>query len=191
MELGIEHVSSKYFPPSSSSKEVRDFTARACEDAGVRVRYGAASGRCAASPAPGTDGHLPGRRARGARAGGGAGDGGAELPAVGTDGTGYAIARRDLGHVLKEPYPALVPLTGEHPGGGRLPGLSVDVSLECARPLDAGEGKKKKKKAKASREEFLFTHRGFSGPSVLDLSPAWCAVARTRLAAAGRRRTRR
>ena len=70
--------------------------------------------------------------------------GGLSFPAVGTDGTGYAIARRDLGHVLKEPCPALVPLVGEHPGGERLPGLSVDVSLECARPLDAGEGKKKK-----------------------------------------------
>ena len=47
--------------------------------------------------------------------------GGLSFPAVGTDGTGYAIARRDLGHVLKEPYPALVPLTGEHPGGGGSP----------------------------------------------------------------------
>ena len=41
LELGIEHVSNKYFPLSNSSKEVRDKLLRACEDAGVRVRYGA------------------------------------------------------------------------------------------------------------------------------------------------------
>jgi len=93
--------------------------------------------------------------------------GGLSFPAVGTDGMGYAIARRDLNHVLNEPYPALVPLTGEHPGGERLPGVSVDVSLGCE---NFGGTDKKKKKSKASREGFLFTHRGYSGPAVLDLS---------------------
>ena len=172
LELGIEHVSNKYFPLSNSSKEVRDKLLRACEDAGVRVRYGASveALRRVAGDGDGWALRLadaPEERAPVVVLA----MGGLSFPAVGTDGTGYAIARRDLGHTLKEPYPALVPLTGEHPGGERLPGLSVDVSLECARPLDAGEGKKKKKKkAKASREGFLFTHRGFSGPSVLDLS---------------------
>ena len=96
--------------------------------------------------------------------------GGLSFPAVGTDGTGYAIARRDLNHALNEPYPALVPLTGGHPGGERFPGLSLDVSLECEQVLEEGQQKKKNKKSKASREGFLFTHRGFSGPSILDLS---------------------
>ena len=178
LELGIEHVSNKYFPLSNSSKEVRDKLLRACEDEGVRVRYGASveALRRVGADAD-ADGDEEGWALRLADAPEERAPvvvlamGGLSFPAVGTDGTGYAIARRDLGHVLKEPYPALVPLTGEHPGGERLPGLSVDVSLECARPLDSGEGKKKKKKkAKASREGFLFTHRGFSGPSVLDLS---------------------
>jgi predicted Rossmann fold flavoprotein len=175
LELGIEHVSNKYFPLSNSSKEVRDKLLRACEDAGVRMRYGAS---VEALRRVGGDGEnlesgwalrladAPEERAPVVVLA----MGGLSFPAVGTDGTGYAIARRDLGHTLKEPYPALVPLTGEHPGGERMPGLSVDVSLECARPLDLGTGGKKKKKAKASREGFLFTHRGFSGPSVLDLS---------------------
>ena len=180
LELGIEHVSNKYFPLSNSSKEVRDKLLRACEDAGVRVQYGAsveALRRVGVGADADADAEGDGWALRLADAPEERAPvvvlamGGLSFPAVGTDGTGYAIARRDLGHVLKEPYPALVPLVGEHPGGERLPGLSVDVSLECARPLGSGESKKKKKKkAKASREGFLFTHRGFSGPSVLDLS---------------------
>ena len=34
----------------------------------------------------------------------------------------------------------------------------------------AGEAKKKRKGARAHRSAFLFTHRGYSGPSILDLS---------------------
>ena len=123
--------------------------------------------------------------------------GGLSFPAVGTDGTGYAIARRDLNHVLNEPYPALVPLTGAHPGGEMMPGVSVDVSLECETVAVGDEkSKKKKKKSKASREGFLFTHRGYSGPSVLDLShnvvrPARAFGARGRRVREGRREERR
>lgn len=175
IELGIEHVTNKYFPLSNSSREVRDKLLRACESAGVEIRYGASVESLRATP---EDGGWALRLA-------GASEervpvvvlamGGLSFPAVGTDGTGYAIARRDLNHDLHEPYPALVPLTGDHPGGERLPGLSVDVSLVCDDALTAaksgGAAKGgKKKKAKASREGFLFTHRGFSGPSVLDLS---------------------
>jgi len=201
--LGIEHVSNKYFPLSNSSKEVRDKLLRACEDAGVRVRYGAtveALRRIESSDeaessldemnpssiqAEGSEdvwglriSNAPEERVKFVVLA----MGGLSFPAVGTDGTGYAIARRDLRHRLNEPYPALVPLTGAHPGGERLPGVSLDVSLECTTPLETlgpdGNStttttttkKKKKNIARASREGFLFTHRGFSGPSVLDLS---------------------
>ena len=194
LELGVEHVTNKYFPKSNSSREVRDRLLRACEDAGVEFRYEAsveALLRRADDPSdpPGdpSDSSDPSRRPWwGLRLRDAPEEsarsvvlamGGLSFPAVGTDGTGYAIARRDLGHDLHEPYPALVPLTGDHPGGERLPGVSVDVALECkenaAQTEPAAGGKKKKKKAKtrkASREGFLFTHRGFSGPSVLDLS---------------------
>jgi len=59
--------------------------------------------------------------------------GGLSFPAVGTDGTGYAIARRDMHHELKEPYPALVPLTGEHPGRAQrmlLATLRIPINVE-------------------------------------------------------------
>ena len=173
LELGIEHVTNKYFPLSNSSREVRDKLVQACLREGVEIRYdtsveslrpidGGAS--WALRIRNGAEEHVPVVVLA---------MGGLSFPAVGTDGTGYAIARRDLNHVLNEPYPALVPLTGDHPGGERLPGVSLDVSLECEQVLEdaaAQTKKKKKKKSKASREGFLFTHRGFSGPSILDLS---------------------
>ena len=49
-------------------------------------------------------------------------------------------------------------------------GLSL-YSAEISCLPAAGEGKKKKKRGqRAHRSAFLFTHRGYSGPSVLDLS---------------------
>ncbi len=45
-------------------------------------------------------------------------------------------------------------------------GLSLyDVDLQCS-----AAAKGKKKGQRAQRSAFLFTHRGYSGPSVLDLS---------------------
>jgi len=169
LALGIEHVTNKYFPLSNSSREVRDKLLQACVSEGVKVRYGASVESLrrtdegwALRIRDASEENVPVVVLA---------MGGLSFPAVGTDGTGYAIARRDLNHVLNEPYPALVPLTGAHPGGVMMPGGSVDVALECETVAVGGEkSKKKKKKSKASREGFLFTHRGYSGPSVLDLS---------------------
>ena len=48
-------------------------------------------------------------------------------------------------------------------------GLSLyNAEISCS-PA-AGGGKKKRRGARAHRSAFLFTHRGYSGPSVLDLS---------------------
>jgi predicted flavoprotein YhiN len=70
-----------------------------------------------------------------------------------------------LGHKIVDPYPALTPLIGEHPKGDKtdeiIPGVSVDVSVR----VELGE-----KKFEAHRTGLLFTHKGFSGPAVLDLS---------------------
>jgi predicted flavoprotein YhiN len=69
-----------------------------------------------------------------------------------------------LGHRLVDPYPALTPLVGEHPKGKaneQIPGVSLDVSASVVLG---------KKKIEAPRTGFLFTHKGYSGPAVLDLS---------------------
>eukprot|EP00798_Chlamydomonas_sp_ICE-L_P017475 gene17475-23780_t len=89
--------------------------------------------------------------------------GGLSFPKVGTDGTGHRILA-SLGHKLKPHYPALTPLKGLHPAQTQLAGLSLyNVDLQCKIP-----GAKKWKSA--SRTGLLFTHRGWSGPAILDLS---------------------
>jgi predicted Rossmann fold flavoprotein len=83
--------------------------------------------------------------------------GGLSVPATGSDGTGLR-ALQQLGHRLHPTYPALTPLVCEPPPHAHLSGLSLPVELRGAggRPRAAGG--------------FLFTHRGYSGPTVLDLS---------------------
>jgi predicted Rossmann fold flavoprotein len=85
--------------------------------------------------------------------------GGLSVPATGSDGTGLRVARR-LGHALHETYPALTPLLADPPVHAGLAGVSLPVTLRGA--LDRGE--------RVAPGGFLFTHRGYSGPSVLDLS---------------------
>ena len=160
LELGIEHVSNKYFPLSNSSKEVRDKLLRACEDTGVRVRYGASVE--ALRRVGGDGGDKSGWALRLADAPEERAPvvvlamGGLSFPAVGTDGTGYAIARRDLGHTLKEPYPALVPLTGDHPGGEAL----VIAIRQHLRDGDAAEDRRSGGRGARDRGEARLRHHG-------------------------------
>ncbi len=86
--------------------------------------------------------------------------GGLSLPKTGSDGGGLRIAQA-LGHELSPAYPALVPLFTEEARWRELAGLSARARLRavrCGKVIDEREG------------DFLFTHRGFSGPVVLDLS---------------------
>src|SRR5262249_35229931 len=85
--------------------------------------------------------------------------GGLSVPATGSDGTGLRILER-LGHTIHDLYPALTPLTAQPPRHAALAGVSLDVALEA--PLERG--------AFRTKGGFLFTHRGYSGPSVLDIS---------------------
>lgn len=86
--------------------------------------------------------------------------GGLSLPKSGSDGGGLALARA-LGHELAPTFPVLVPLTTGDPAWQSLPGVSVPATLRVRH----GE-----KTIASSSGSFLFTHRGFSGPVVLDLS---------------------
>ena len=85
--------------------------------------------------------------------------GGLSVPATGSDGRGLAMLAA-LGHTVHPTYPALTPLTAEPPGFATLAGISLPVTLlarDAARTAQATGG-------------FLFTHRGYSGPAVLDVS---------------------
>jgi predicted Rossmann fold flavoprotein len=86
--------------------------------------------------------------------------GGRSLPKSGSDGAGLNMAVA-LGHGMVPTYPALVPLLSNDCKWHSLSGVSLRarVKVECdRRTIDEAEG------------EMLFTHRGFSGPVILNLS---------------------
>ncbi|MCD5416703.1 aminoacetone oxidase family FAD-binding enzyme [Candidatus Bipolaricaulota bacterium] len=85
--------------------------------------------------------------------------GGVSYPRTGSDGAGHEIARA-LGHHLVEPYPALVALRGGNAAHHDLAGLSIYARLT------AGSGKTRVQ----AQGDFLFTHRGYSGPVVLNIA---------------------
>ena len=67
---------------------------------------------------------------------------------------------RRLGHTIHDTYPALTPLTAAPHRYAALSGVSLPVTLEAPGP----------KRKFTTRGGFLFTHKGYSGPSVLNLS---------------------
>ncbi|MDO9402223.1 MAG: NAD(P)/FAD-dependent oxidoreductase [Polaromonas sp.] len=98
--------------------------------------------------------------------------GGLSIPKIGASDFGYRIAQQ-FGVRLVPPRPGLVPLTfdGEAwvPYAG-LAGLALPVLIETG-PADASP--KQRKKAVVFAEDLLFTHRGLSGPAVLQISSYW------------------
>lgn len=89
--------------------------------------------------------------------------GGQSYPGCGTTGDGYAWAKQ-LGHSIVPPRPALVPVRGTDPWAQALSGVTLpDVELAVVAP-----GAKKPLARK--RGSLLFTHFGFSGPVVMDVS---------------------
>ncbi len=91
--------------------------------------------------------------------------GGLSIPKIGATDLGYRIARQfDL--PLVTPRPALVPLTFDPDAWApfaQLSGLSLPVKIETG----------SKKSTMAFAEDLLFTHRGLSGPGVLQISSYW------------------
>jgi predicted Rossmann fold flavoprotein len=99
--------------------------------------------------------------------------GGLSIPKIGASDLGYRIARQ-FGLNVIEPRPALVPLTfdsGAWQPRAALSGLSLPVRIEV--------GSKKTKTV--FHEDLLFTHRGLSGPAVLQISSFWQAGTTIRL----------
>ncbi len=91
--------------------------------------------------------------------------GGLSIPQIGASDLGYRIARQ-FGLPVVEPRPALVPLTFDGQAWApyaQLAGLSLPVRIETGA----------KKSLVAFDEDLLFTHRGLSGPAVLQISSYW------------------
>ncbi|MCB1562034.1 MAG: NAD(P)/FAD-dependent oxidoreductase [Alphaproteobacteria bacterium] len=87
--------------------------------------------------------------------------GGLSIPKIGATKFGYEIARQ-FGLNIIEPRPGLVPLTFQSTLLERckaLSGLSVEANVSCGKT--------------SFSEGLLFTHRGLSGPSILQISSYW------------------
>ena len=87
--------------------------------------------------------------------------GGLSIAPLGATDFGYRLARQ-FGLTIVEPWPALVPLTLSRETLrqlGPLSGISLDALVSC-------EGRQ-------FRENILITHRGLSGPAILQISSYW------------------
>jgi predicted Rossmann fold flavoprotein len=151
-----------------SSQQIIDLLLRECEDgnverwqpcavAGVRERAGAGAGepRFEVDTARGP---VAARSVVVAT-------GGLPVPAIGATDFGLRLARQ-FGHAIIEPRPALVPLVFDAGAWAPFVGLA-GVSLEVG--IAAGTGKQRT----GFVEDLLFTHRGLSGPAVLQASSYW------------------
>jgi predicted Rossmann fold flavoprotein len=152
----LEADTGKLFPASGRARDVRDGLVGAARRAGVRIQFDTR-----------LTGLVPrdGRFEIGTSAGAMAADavvlatGGLSVPATGSDGAGLTLAAR-LGHTVHDTYPALTPLVADPAVHERLAGISLPVRLRA----------KWRGRVTAASGGFLFTHRGYSGPSVLDVS---------------------
>jgi predicted Rossmann fold flavoprotein len=94
--------------------------------------------------------------------------GGLSIPKMGATGLGYELARQ-FGLAVIEPRPALVPLLlgGAEAGWMELAGVAAAVEAW------AGEANGKTAAGMRFTEKMLVTHRGLSGPAVLQASSYW------------------
>lgn len=87
--------------------------------------------------------------------------GGLSIPKMGATGFGYDLARQ-FGLKITQTYPALVPFTFEEKfllETKNLSGIAVNAIVSCGKIN--------------FREAILFTHRGMSGPAILQISSYW------------------
>jgi predicted Rossmann fold flavoprotein len=87
--------------------------------------------------------------------------GGLSIPKIGATAFGYDLARQ-FGLAIREPWPGLVPLVLGDENRSRycdLAGVSAEVIASCG--------------GQRFREKMLMTHRGLSGPAILQISSYW------------------
>jgi len=95
--------------------------------------------------------------------------GGLSIPKIGATEFAYRIAEQ-FGLKMVEPRPGLVPLTFDGPSWEAfvpLAGIALEVDVET------GSNKGKNARRGHFREDLLFTHRGLSGPAILQISSYW------------------
>jgi hypothetical protein len=153
--LTLEAESRKYFPASNRARDVRDGLVALARRRGVTFSVDARV-TALARDAGGWTLALAGGHVIEARAVVMA-SGGCSVPQTGSDGAGLELLR-GLGLRVHPLYAALTPLTATPAVHASLSGVSLPVTLRVAGTKASASG------------GFLFTHRGYSGPAVLDVS---------------------
>ena len=156
LPLALEVETGKLFPVSNRARDVRDGLVGLAQRLGVGFRFNATVTDIARHDERwivrvGSESVAASRLI--------VATGGLSVPATGSDGTGLAIVER-LGHAVHPLYPALTPLLAAPAVHASLSGVSLSVRLRARAGKDTAE----------ATGGFLFTHRGYSGPSVLDVS---------------------
>ncbi|MBA3318306.1 MAG: aminoacetone oxidase family FAD-binding enzyme [Gemmatimonadales bacterium] len=157
MPLEEEEETAKLFPVSNRARDVRDGLLALAARRGARFL----SGTTVVGIEPAAGGWEVRREGDTALVADAVivATGGLSVPNTGSDGRGLAILQA-LGHRIHSTYPALTPLVAAPSPFAQLAGVSLPVTI-TARQGD---------RAAVSSGGFLFTHRGYSGPSVLDVS---------------------
>lgn len=159
LEMDCEIETNKWFPKSNSAKEVRDLLVEKALSAGVKFNYDCSLHRLERNfhnwrVHTNDNRFFDGEAVIVAT-------GGLSIPTIGTDGMGHkALKSIGIDHTIL--YAALTPLTTNDTELTSLSGISLNVEIEVYI--------ENKKHTTASRNGFLFTHRGFSGPAILDIS---------------------
>jgi len=147
-----------------SARQIVDMLERECRDAGVQILANASAGEVQSEDgftlrASGTE-----YRARSLVVA----TGGLSIPKMGATGFGYDLARQ-FGLAIVDCRPGLVPFTMNPEDREKycdLAGVSVEAVVSTAEGL-----------APPFREKLLVTHRGLSGPAILQISSYWKASA--------------
>lgn len=151
---------SRVFPATERSRDVQTVLSRRMEQLGVQLHTGQPVSRL----------WIEEHQLRGAELTNGKriearrvilACGGRSYSALGGTGRGYTLARQ-AGHKIIEPTPALVPLVTQESWPARVAGVALThARIWIALPKQSKTG---------ITGDVLFTHRGVSGPAVLDLS---------------------
>jgi predicted Rossmann fold flavoprotein len=146
-----------------TSRDIVDMLARECAEAGVRTQLNTMIERITREPG----GFLLNTSSGGVAATSVVvATGGLSIPKMGATGFGYDLARQ-FGLNIIEPRPALVPFTfapADRDAWCDLSGVSAEVIASIR------DGKRP-----TFREKLLITHRGLSGPAILQISSHWNA----------------
>ncbi|MEO8678162.1 MAG: aminoacetone oxidase family FAD-binding enzyme [Vicinamibacterales bacterium] len=161
--LALEEESGKLFPRSNQARDVRDGLLALARSRGVRVQFDTSVTGLEPSAGAWTiktdQGDIAADRVVLAT-------GGLSVPLTGSDGFGLRAAQ-SLGHRMIDTYPALTPLLAGEGWHAVLSGVSLNVRLRGRTGGGNPSGLPGKIETSGG---FLFTHRGYSGPAVLDIS---------------------